>query len=320
MFKFLVTIALLIGILETRGQTCVVKSFRWEDPRDVKDMPMPMVDLSGKKCAVIKVETRQKGFEFDFGTMGNAIATFENDGEIWLWVPDGAQNVTIKNKQSRLSCNYPFSTKLMAQSVYVMVLDFDTVKSQNEAGIETEWINIFSWDLNTGIFIDDYPAGKTSYYGSLTRGAHKIRIEKDGQKSEKTIEIKNGGPITFQMTFRQDYNPVFNEEERGFGHPEQNPEFPGGWESMLKFIKDNFNYPVLAQQSGIEGTVFVQFLVYKTGRIKLIQVLRGIGGGCDEEAVRIIRMMPDWIPAYSHGIAYPNIFQIPIKFQLSKKK
>ena len=62
MFKFLVTIALLIGILETRGQTCVVKSFRWEDPRDVKEMPKPETDLGGKKCAVIKVEIISKRF------------------------------------------------------------------------------------------------------------------------------------------------------------------------------------------------------------------------------------------------------------------
>ena len=55
MFKFLVTIALIIGILEVRGQTCVVKSFRWEDPRDVKDMPKPETDLAGKICAIIKV-------------------------------------------------------------------------------------------------------------------------------------------------------------------------------------------------------------------------------------------------------------------------
>ena len=100
MFKFLVTIALLIGILDVKGQTCVVKSFRWEDPRDVKEIPMPMVDLSGKNCAVIKVETRIKGLEFDFGTMGNAIAAVEKEGEIWLWAPVGAQNVTIKNKQT----------------------------------------------------------------------------------------------------------------------------------------------------------------------------------------------------------------------------
>lgn len=76
----------------------------------------------------------------------------------------------------------------------------------------------------------------------------------------------------------------------------------------------------MAQQSGIEGIVFVQFLVYATGRIKVINLLRKIGYGCDEEAVRVIKLMPDWIPAHANGIPRIRIFQIPVKFQLPKKK
>jgi len=320
MLRFKITIALLIGIFEASSQTCVVKSFRWEDPRDVKGMPMPMKDLSGKKLSIIRVETNQKGFEFEFGLTGNAIATVEKDGEIWLWVPAGIQNVIITNKQSGLSCNYPFSTKLDAKSVYVLVLNENNLKSPGEGKIETKWVYIFSWDLDADIFIDDYPAGKTSYDGCLTRGIHKIRIEKDGKKSEKTIEIEEGGPSTFQMMFRPDYNTDINAEEKPLSHPEENPEFPGGYEPMLKFIKDNLQYPLLAQQSGIEGTVFVQFLVYNTGRIQFISLLRKIGYGCDEEAVRVIKIMPDWIPAHSHGQAYHSFFQLPVKFQLPIKK
>jgi len=320
MFKFLVTIALLIGILESRGQTCVVKSFRWEDPRDIKDMPMPMVDLSGKNCAVIKVETRIKGLEFDFGTMGNAIASVEKEGEIWLWAPVGAQNVTIKNKQTGFSCNYPFSTKLLNQSVYIMVLDLDTVKSQSEAQIETELINIFSLDSDAKIFIDDYPAGNTTYYGSLTRGTHIIRIEKGDQKSEKTVEIKEGGQITIGMSFIPNISTNINDEFPPLLNFEDNPEFPGGYESMIKFFKDNIHYPLLAQQSGIEGTVFVELLVSETGRVKFIKLLRKLGYGCDEEALRVIKMMPDWIPAHFNKKPCSRIFQIPVRFQLPKKK
>jgi protein TonB len=97
---------------------------------------------------------------------------------------------------------------------------------------------------------------------------------------------------------------------------EQNPEFQGGYEAMLKFLHDKMQYPTLAQESGIQGTVFVQFVVSKTGKISNVKVLRGIGGGCDDEAVRVVKEMPNWIPGRQNGQAVPVMFQIPVKFQL----
>ena len=109
---------------------------------------------------------------------------------------------------------------------------------------------------------------------------------------------------------------VVEEEEKPLLVVEQNPEFNGGYEAMLKFLKDKMQYPALAQESGIQGTVFVQFVVSKTGKISNVKILRGIGGGCDEEAVRVVREMPSWIPGRQNGQAVPVMFQIPVKFQL----
>ncbi|MDP4290331.1 MAG: TonB family protein [Bacteroidota bacterium] len=109
---------------------------------------------------------------------------------------------------------------------------------------------------------------------------------------------------------------VIEEEEKPLLVVEQNPEFQGGYDAMLKFLHDKMQYPTLAQESGIQGTVFVQFVVSKTGKISNVKVLRGIGGGCDEEAVRVVREMPNWIPGRQNGQAVPVMFQIPVKFQL----
>lgn len=98
---------------------------------------------------------------------------------------------------------------------------------------------------------------------------------------------------------------------------EQNPEFSGGYEAMQKFLRDKIQYPTLAQESGIQGTVFISFVVSKTGKISNVKVLRGIGGGCDEEAVRVVKEMPNWIPGKQNGQAVPVQFQIPVKFQLN---
>jgi protein TonB len=98
---------------------------------------------------------------------------------------------------------------------------------------------------------------------------------------------------------------------------EQNPEFSGGYAAMQKFLTDHIQYPTLAQESAIQGTVFISFVVSKTGKISNVKVLRGIGGGCDEEAVRVVKEMPNWIPGRQNGQAVPVQFQIPVKFQLN---
>ena len=97
---------------------------------------------------------------------------------------------------------------------------------------------------------------------------------------------------------------------------EQMPEFLGGVEELSKFLKTNIHYPQLAREDGTNGTVYVTFVVNKTGKISNIKILRGIGSGCDEEAVRVIRMMPDWKPGKQNGAAVPVQFNLPIKFDL----
>jgi len=110
---------------------------------------------------------------------------------------------------------------------------------------------------------------------------------------------------------------VTEDDEKPLLVVEQNPEFSGGYEAMQKFLRDKIQYPTLAQESGIQGTVFVQFVVSKTGKISNVKILRGIGGGCDEEAMRVVREMPNWIPGRQNGQAVPVMFQIPVKFQLN---
>lgn len=100
---------------------------------------------------------------------------------------------------------------------------------------------------------------------------------------------------------------------------EQNPEFPGGYSAMLKYLKDHISYPSTAQESGITGTVFVSFVVSKTGEISNTRILRGIGQACDEEAIKVVNDMPRWLPGMQNGSAVSVVFQIPIKFQLQYK-
>jgi TonB family protein len=99
---------------------------------------------------------------------------------------------------------------------------------------------------------------------------------------------------------------------------EQMPEFPGGIKNLTKYLKENLKYPTTASDMGISGKVVVQFVVEKDGRITNIKVLRGIGGGCDEEAVRVVSMMPNWKPGTQNGKPVPVYYYLPISFILPK--
>jgi periplasmic protein TonB len=107
------------------------------------------------------------------------------------------------------------------------------------------------------------------------------------------------------------------EEMEIFTVVEDQPNFPGGDEARMKFLVDNIKYPQMARESSIQGTVYVTFVVERGGNVTDVKVLRGIGGGCDEEAIRVIQSMPKWNPGKQRGKPVRVQFNMPIKFTLA---
>ncbi len=97
---------------------------------------------------------------------------------------------------------------------------------------------------------------------------------------------------------------------------EKMPTFPGGDQALYDFINKNIRYPQQAQDYNIQGQVIVQFVVNKDGHITDPKVLKDIKGGCGEEALRIVRMMPSWNAGEQSGRKVPVFVRVPIKFQL----
>ena len=106
------------------------------------------------------------------------------------------------------------------------------------------------------------------------------------------------------------------EQELGFIIVEEMPEYNTGVEDMLLFIKQHLEYPQQAIDSGIEGQVFVQFVVEVDGSLTEFKVLRGIGYGCNEAAVEVLKKMPNWKPARLRGKAVRVKYMLPISFKL----
>ena len=114
--------------------------------------------------------------------------------------------------------------------------------------------------------------------------------------------------------------PVIEEEEvveqEIFQIVEEMPAFPGGEAKLMEYVGKNVKYPQIARESGIKGRVFVSFVVEPDGSVSNVKVLRGIGGGCDEEAMRVVKAMPKWKPGKQRGKAVRVSYMLPVNFQL----
>jgi len=99
---------------------------------------------------------------------------------------------------------------------------------------------------------------------------------------------------------------------------EVQPNPPGGMAGWNRYLSENLRYPENAEENGIEGTVIVAFVVDVDGSITNIEILKGIGGGCDEEAIRIVKGAPKWTPGTQNGVPMRTQMRLPLKFKLAE--
>ncbi len=95
------------------------------------------------------------------------------------------------------------------------------------------------------------------------------------------------------------------------------PSYPGGQRDLNGFLAKNLKYPVKAIERGIQGTVYVQFIVEKDGKIGKVKIARGVNKYLDKEAVRVIKLMPGWNPGMQEGEAVRTWFTLPVRFKLN---
>jgi len=139
---------------------------------------------------------------------------------------------------------------------------------------------------------------------------------------EEVIEEDEIASTEVTQETRIEVPVVEMEEEVAAAEPEiftvveEMPSFPGGDQELLKFMAENTKYPPLARENGLQGIVVVTFVVDERGRIDKVQVLRGIGGGCDEEAIRVVKAMPQWKSGKQRGMPVRVQYNLPFRFTL----
>jgi protein TonB len=141
----------------------------------------------------------------------------------------------------------------------------------------------------------------------------------DEEEIEDEIEIVLDVEITEETVIEEmifEDAPEEEDVDEIFTIVEDQPEPPGGMSAFYQYIAKNLKYPSQARRMGIEGKVFVQFVVDKDGSITEVQAVKGIGAGCDEEAVRVISRAQKWKPGKQRGRPVKVRMILPITFRL----
>lgn len=141
-------------------------------------------------------------------------------------------------------------------------------------------------------------------------------VEDDEEESDIDIDSESDEDTQVDIDMSS-----FEEEEEevepiAFAVVEDKPEFPGGDAALMKFLAEHTKYPEIAKENGIQGKVYVQFVIDQTGNVTSVSVVRGVDPYLDKEAKRVVSQLPDWKPGQQRGKPVPVTYIVPINFKL----
>ena len=134
-------------------------------------------------------------------------------------------------------------------------------------------------------------------------------------KANDVAAVAVEGPVEF--VYEEPVVEVVEDENQIFTVVEQAPEFEGGYDALMMWVKQHMVYPPNARRMGMEGTVYLSFVVGKDGVIRDVTILKGFMRECDNEALRVVNLMPKWKAGRQNGHPVNVRFTLPLKFRLS---
>lgn len=148
-----------------------------------------------------------------------------------------------------------------------------------------------------------------------------------GKQNGKKVRVQYSVPVSFALENNLGvvYGPEPTVQGANIAEPvftavEQQPAYPGGNEAFAKYLTANIKYPAEARKNKVQGRVITSFVVQKDGSITDVKIMRGIGYGADEEAVRVVKSMPKWNPGMQNGRPVNVVYTVPISFTLNGKQ
>jgi protein TonB len=144
-----------------------------------------------------------------------------------------------------------------------------------------------------------------------------LEVADPGQKNLKGD--KNADVTIDEPAGNSDAKVTEEDPNKIFTSVEQVPQFPGGLDAFGRYLSKSIRYPAVARENGTQGRVIVSFVCERDGSLTDVKVARGIGDGCDEEAVRVIKASPHWRPGIQNGRPVRVAYSVPISFTLSSE-
>lgn len=228
--------------------------------------------------------------------------------------------IDIKSRKERRSKSAKFlvSSISLCLSLLFVIWAFEFQFAEEKAIVELEDANNSFEDLM------EIPQTEQIQKPPVQVQAPQI-VEVDDEEIIEEIEVNLDIEMTEdtrieEVILTQDTEPLPEETaDEIFTIVEQQPEPNGGLKAFYDYVGANLRYPARASRMGIEGRVFVEFVVEKNGTLTDIRVVKGIGAGCDEEAIRVISNAPNWKPGKQRGNPVRVRMVMPIMFKLLSK-
>ncbi len=208
-----------------------------------------------------------------------------------------------------------------AQSEYTKQLDISNIEEVDEILVEREIVPVQERNTRTtpsvstenSVPLNDDMGNEVQQDESITRSPALI----DRTTPRSIDNSSNPSPSASDVISESEASiPENISLSNPMEFAEKMPAYPGGVNTMTSFLNSQLKYPSIAIDNEVQGTVYIQFVVSQTGTLSNFKVVKGIGFGCDEEALRVAKLMPHWIPGEHSGKKVPVIYTIPVNFNL----
>ena len=178
------------------------------------------------------------------------------------------------------------------------------------------------------LLVVPFVAGSASNIKGRSRSSMKESVNVRPKKAKPIKPVKQAD-IVASLDFDSLSNKKVNQadtaasvaqddDDKPIVNVQKKAQFSGGSDTLRKYLRENLTYPEEALDAGIQGTVIVSFIVRKDGTLDNVEVERSVDPSLDEEAVKVVESMPNWVPAQVDGRAVSSFYRLPVIFRLSR--
>ena len=172
-------------------------------------------------------------------------------------------------------------------------------------------------DNDLGCEVEETPTVEQPYQPTTTSSSSSSSQQQPASASSQHTSSQHQPATTSQQQTTTPQQPAASDSRNyTLGEIDENPEFPGGTSNLRNWLNNNINYPAAALQYNIEGTVRVQFTVFKDGHVGNVNVVQSVHQALDAEAVRLVKAMPNWTPGKVNGQPVNVTYTLPITFRI----